>query len=53
MVYFQVSDLSEMLSRARFLGGSVVVHHELEPELTPAALVQDPAGHYWSLVGDN
>jgi predicted enzyme related to lactoylglutathione lyase len=51
MVYFQVGDLGDTLSRAEFLGASLVVQHELEPELTPAALVQDPAGHFWSLVG--
>jgi len=51
MVYFRVPDLDEALSRAVFLGGSLVVRHELEPELLPVALVRDPFGHFSSLIG--
>lgn len=50
MVYFRVPDLEDALARVGFLGGTVVTRHELEPDLAPAALIQDPSGHFWCLL---
>ena len=51
MVYFRVRNLEDVLTRVEFLGGTVMTRHEILPDLAPAALIQDPAGHFWSVVG--
>jgi uncharacterized protein len=51
MVYFRVRTLGDVLARVEFLGGTVMTRHEILPDLAPAALIQDPAGHFWSIVG--
>jgi predicted enzyme related to lactoylglutathione lyase len=53
MVYFRVPDLEDALGRVGFLGGTVVARHELEPDLSPAALIRDPAGYFWSLLASH